>query len=629
MVFQEAFRHDELCAMCLWGLAHGFGPTLNAPVKSAAEMGSGLAAARQALRLLNSHELNYTAKEEVLIQSMVSRYPDPPSGNITVQMASNRKYASLLGKLRQEESLQPDADLKVFQAEALMILLCTPDEWHFYESRGDSAPAVARPETLESTKLLQEALIATNQTHAYAQHMLIHSTEMSNNDVHAALPAAHDLLANTAKLQDQHLQHMTSHTYLRAGYYHKALMSNIVAVGTDSTYFKNDWMPYGPGHNSAFLVACALWAGDRAAAYKYVKVVQQVFERVPDQADFPDGSMAWNYPMMVALRFGDFDLVEGLEKAIPAGFASKWIYGGHLLMHYSRAVAEAHLGRLDPAREHLTQLRLLMPTIVAQNTQYGNLSKIANDTASAVLAMAEGQTETALNALAHAVEVEMAMPYSLPPNWLLPTRECYGHALLVAGRAPEAEKVFRAALHGQSFHAEPHCGWALQGLRRSLQAQGGHDDEIKALRREIQAVWKWSDVPLRTPCAQMDIGPMKSLIGHYFAALVEFWLRECPALRSRRVLARQHVDVAEQSNQLKPVDSKDDEDATYVVMWHEGWGKVKGETFDDFELACKRFEAFEGGRFAATLVGHRFRELRYYGTRGRWMQFTGLALELL
>ena len=47
---------------------------------------------------------------------MVARYPDPPSGNITVQMASNRKYASLLAKLRQEESVQADADLKVFQA---------------------------------------------------------------------------------------------------------------------------------------------------------------------------------------------------------------------------------------------------------------------------------------------------------------------------------------------------------------------------------------------------------------------------------------------------------------------------------------------------------------------------------
>ena len=38
-------------------------------------------------------------------------------------------------------------------------------------------------------------------------------------------------------------------------------------------------MPYGPGHNSAFLVACALWAGDRAAAYKYVKA--PFFDVVP------------------------------------------------------------------------------------------------------------------------------------------------------------------------------------------------------------------------------------------------------------------------------------------------------------------------------------------------------------
>ncbi|CAJ1411344.1 unnamed protein product [Effrenium voratum] len=30
-------------------------------------------------------------------------------------------------------------------------------------------------------------------------------------------------------------------------------------------------------------------------------------------------------------------------------------------------------------------------------------------------------------------------------------------------------------------------------------------------------------------------------IGHYFAALVEFWLRQCPALSAQKVLARQHV----------------------------------------------------------------------------------------
>ena len=51
--------------------------------------------------------------------------------------------------------------------------MCTPNEWHFYQSRGDEAPAVAAPETAESTQLLLEALEATNQTHPYAQHMLM------------------------------------------------------------------------------------------------------------------------------------------------------------------------------------------------------------------------------------------------------------------------------------------------------------------------------------------------------------------------------------------------------------------------------------------------------------------------
>ena len=32
-------------------------------------------------------------------------------------------------------------------------------------------------------------------------------------------------------------------------------------------------------------------------------------------------------------------------------------------------------------------------------------------------------------------------------------------------------------------------------------------------------------------------------IGHYFASLVEFWLRHCPALKSQKVLARERVDV--------------------------------------------------------------------------------------
>ena len=41
------------------------------------------------------------------------------------------------------------------------------------------------------------------------------------------------------------------------------------------------------------------------------------------------------------------------------------------------------------------------------------------------------------------------------PNRLLPTRECYGHALFSAKRFQEAEKIFRQSLVKDSFHAEP------------------------------------------------------------------------------------------------------------------------------------------------------------------------------
>ena len=39
----------------------------------------------------------------------------------------------------------------------------------------------------------------------------------------------------------------------------------------DDAYLQHHWMPYGPGHNSVFLVCCALWGGEKAEAYKYVQ----------------------------------------------------------------------------------------------------------------------------------------------------------------------------------------------------------------------------------------------------------------------------------------------------------------------------------------------------------------------
>ncbi|CAE7238543.1 Tnks [Symbiodinium sp. CCMP2456] len=63
-----------------------------------------------------------------------------------------------------------------------------------------------------------------------------------------------------------------------------------------------------------------------------------------------------------------------------------------------------------------------------------------------------------------------------------------------------------------------------------------------------------------------------------------------------------------------------DSDETFVVLWHEGWGDVKDEAFNDLDEANERFDMLDGGAYATILVNGRFNELRYYGTRGEVMR---------
>jgi len=405
----------------------------------------------------------------------------------------------------------------VFDAEAMMVLMCNDTGFHFFTPRGDSLPPVAMPAAEEAFALLRAAQEATGQMHAYAQHLLIHGTEQSNVDAETAVSAAEHLAKNmAAPLQDQHLQHMTGHTFSRTGRYHQAVMGGAAAVRSDAAYLRHGLMPNGPGHDGAFVVAAALYGGERAVAYKYARILRWLFVQNPALVDFPDGSVAWNHPMVVALRFGDWATVRQLDVLPPGNFSVQWPYGYGVVRHFSLAVAAAHLGRLRDADAHVSGLRNLMPSVAATKTaKLISLAHIANHTASAVVAHERGHLELSVEALRLAVEVEMAMPYDEPPSWLLPTRECYGLALMHAGRPEDAEATFRSALYGYSWHAEPHCGWALLGLRMSLSQQQPTPrrlEEIENITQHLDHVWQHADVPIRTPCSILGSEPMPAFV---------------------------------------------------------------------------------------------------------------------
>ena len=65
-----------------------------------------------------------------------------------------------------------------------------------------------------------------------------------------------------------------------------------------------------------------------------------------------------------------------------------------------------------------------------------------------------------------------------------------GWALLKAGRAAEAETHFRADLT-----RHPENGWSLNGLMKSLDAQG-KKAEARAVRVRFERAWAFADMKL-------------------------------------------------------------------------------------------------------------------------------------
>jgi tetratricopeptide (TPR) repeat protein len=94
------------------------------------------------------------------------------------------------------------------------------------------------------------------------------------------------------------------------------------------------------------------------------------------------------------------------------------------------------------------------------------------------VAGAAGDHGKAAAHLRAAVELEDGLLYGEPPEWSIPVRQELGAMLLAAGRAEEAEAAYR-----EDLERFPDNVWSLQGLSRSLAAQGRAGEAAEAGRR--------------------------------------------------------------------------------------------------------------------------------------------------
>jgi tetratricopeptide (TPR) repeat protein len=92
--------------------------------------------------------------------------------------------------------------------------------------------------------------------------------------------------------------------------------------------------------------------------------------------------------------------------------------------------------------------------------------------------------------LRQAVAAEDRLAYDEPKDWLFPARHLLGAELLRAGKAAEAERVYR-----EDLRQNPANGWSLFGLSAALKAQGKTAESIR-VRRQFADAWKHSDITL-------------------------------------------------------------------------------------------------------------------------------------
>ena len=167
----------------------------------------------------------------------------------------------------------------------------------------------------------------------------------------------------------------------------------------------------------------------------------------------------------------------------------------HTVWLWSRGLALAATGKPEEAEAQYKNF-VAAERATPADAMFGlnpvsSVFKVADGVLAARIASARGDQTHAIELLKASVAAEDALSYDEPPAWFLPTRETLGGVLLAAGRAAEAEQVFR-----EDLRRNPRSGRSLFGLWKSLEAEH-KSREADAARRDFDAAWKNADTQLR------------------------------------------------------------------------------------------------------------------------------------
>ena len=503
--FAAAMRADAGCAMCVWGYAMASGANINAPEK---QWPGSRAAADRFDQLANE------PVEKALAEALDARFapkhremmPVPPAERETL----NAAYAVAMRKIAR--AFPDDDDVQIAYAEALLI------DTKRFMPLWDKAGQPTTPHAMEARAAI-ERVLARSPSSIGAIHYYIHITDMGP---YAKLCEPYAEKLGALAPDAGHLVHMPSHTFLYLGRYADAEDVNRAAIAADRRYL--DRAPPGMEyemftmHPEEYLVYVLFWSGQHAASRTQVEALETNHPPMPNPLGIGPGYIR----ALIAARYGRWD--DALALPAPEGSLSA------IGTHYAQGLALAAKGRLDEAAAKVGPIRAAImppPAAPAPPPQPGEHGHGHGDGATAppgppemgpppqfvqrmheittadaesaaaqleaAIAFARGDKDRAIERAEAAVKAEDALSgegelMSFP----LPARQRLGAYYLAAGRAADAERVFREDL---AAHAEN--GWSLFGLATALDAQKRPD--AAGVWERFRVTWKRADTKLTAP----------------------------------------------------------------------------------------------------------------------------------
>ena len=479
--YQEALRHDPDHPMIYWGLALSLGPVPNSRSAGLPDDPHGEArrAIDRALEFINSgNEVEQAFIRTLHIRFDSDTYPDRDARDqayLTAAQALFEKYPS-------------DPDAGALLGDAYMI---TRPGRYYWDEDGNALPGTA-----EAAAALEQ-IMTLRPDHPGANHLYIHLLEGSNMP-EQALPAADRLAPLMPGVG--HVVHMPGHIYMGIGQHDKNVEHNLRSADVDGKFLEA-WgeLPFPDigtyslsaqnhrRHAYDFVRYSAAVQGNYALAVQTATNARdhETEQRIRRGQGHKTIASRW----LVQKMFGRWDELR-LEERIMEG--TQYLDG---MWYYTQGSAQVAFGEFSDAEQSLDQVRAIASdpaseTIFRNAASTSTLMELAAFGLEGEINQAQGNLNSAIAAFASAVAIEDSLGYTEPPDWPQPMRHYLGAALLEAGRARDAERVYR-----RDMELNKNNGWGLFGLWKGLEAQGKTEEALEIYELYEEA-WRDADTLL-------------------------------------------------------------------------------------------------------------------------------------